>query len=285
MERGCSSTRAVAEVDDRLGGRENSVSVAVANEDVFLAESYDIWTAISCGVTHEAQVTIEAPTESSVVLRSRRARHRRHRTSRCHCLWDHPQIWQCRVVRCFECQPDSGCACQPARSRHCSQNSVALDRFTRSHSPPFCSFSHVTDGVHNNTEISAVRHQPSGHLQMLVFTSNSLQRSQAGTTTSVLPAGGCRVCTSSDDLRFPGPFLSCPRHDQLKGRRRNPLALLSRRTRCDCLQRVRRGYHSSIQAADRNTAVSSTDRAIMLPIHISVHQPGRPLLWLHATHH
>ena len=59
--------RAVAEiVDDGLGGREGSVPVVAANEHVVLAESYDVWTTISGGVTDEAQVSIEAPTSSVV---------------------------------------------------------------------------------------------------------------------------------------------------------------------------------------------------------------------------
>ena len=61
------TTRAVAEVvDDGLGGREGSVPVVAADICVFLAESYNVWKAISCGVTHEAQVAIEVPTSSGV---------------------------------------------------------------------------------------------------------------------------------------------------------------------------------------------------------------------------
>ena len=61
------TTRAVAEVvDDGLDGRECSVPIVAADVDVFLAKPYDVWKAISCGVTHEAQVAIGAPTSSVV---------------------------------------------------------------------------------------------------------------------------------------------------------------------------------------------------------------------------
>ena len=61
------ATGAVAEVvDDCLDGRESSISGVAAKEDVVFAESYDIWTAISCGVTEEAKVALEAPTSSGV---------------------------------------------------------------------------------------------------------------------------------------------------------------------------------------------------------------------------
>ena len=61
------ATRAVAEVvDDGLGGCEGSVPIVAADEDVALAESYDIHTAVAYDVAHEAEVAIEAPTPSVV---------------------------------------------------------------------------------------------------------------------------------------------------------------------------------------------------------------------------
>lgn len=61
------ATRAIGEVvDDGLDGCKSSVSVVATKEDMVLAESDDIRTAISCSVTEEAEVTIEAPTSSVV---------------------------------------------------------------------------------------------------------------------------------------------------------------------------------------------------------------------------
>ena len=58
---------AVAEVfDNALYRRESSVSVVAAEEDGIFAESYDVLTAVSCGVAKEAKVAIEAPTSSGV---------------------------------------------------------------------------------------------------------------------------------------------------------------------------------------------------------------------------
>ena len=57
------STRAVAEVvDNGLDGRQGSVPVVAADEDAVFAESYNVRTAVSCDVTEEGQVAVEAPT-------------------------------------------------------------------------------------------------------------------------------------------------------------------------------------------------------------------------------
>lgn len=61
------ATSAVAEiVDDRLHGGERPVAVVAADEDVVLAESYDVGFAISRDVAEEAEVALETPTASIV---------------------------------------------------------------------------------------------------------------------------------------------------------------------------------------------------------------------------
>jgi hypothetical protein len=61
------ATCTVAEVvDDRLYRSKCPVAIVAADEDMALAESYDIRKAISCGIPKEAEVAIEAPTSSSV---------------------------------------------------------------------------------------------------------------------------------------------------------------------------------------------------------------------------
>ena len=58
-------------VDDALGGRESSIPVVATNVNPDLAESYDVWTAISSGVTEKAQVALEAPTRVVAEVGSR----------------------------------------------------------------------------------------------------------------------------------------------------------------------------------------------------------------------
>ena len=61
------AARTVAEVvDDGMGGCEGFIPVVAANGDVILVELYNVWKAVSGGVTEEVQFVIEAPISSVV---------------------------------------------------------------------------------------------------------------------------------------------------------------------------------------------------------------------------
>ena len=54
--------RARAEVDGDMWGPKGSISFVAANVNIMRPKSYDIWKSISCSVTKEAGMVIEAPT-------------------------------------------------------------------------------------------------------------------------------------------------------------------------------------------------------------------------------